>query len=283
MTLRSYYELTKPGIIAGNAVTAIAGFLLASRGYIDWWLFIAMLAGISFVMAGGCVFNNYIDRGIDAKMERTKQRVLVHEGVSFEVVLTYGTILALLGLFILGCWTNPLTTGIALIGFFVYVVWYGYEKRHSIYGTLVGSIAGAVPPIVGYCAVTDRFDAGAIILFVILCLWQMPHFYAIAIYRLEEYKAADIPVLPVKKGIAATKVQMLLYIIAFVLAVPLLTIYGYTGYTYLVIALLLALIWLGLSISGFWAKDNRRWARRMFFYSLITLMVLCLVIALRLG
>src|SRR5208282_3822889 len=111
--------------------------------------------------------------------------------------------------------TNPLAVSVAFAAFFIYVVLYGFWKRRKTVATLVGSIAGAIPPVVGYVAVSNRLDVGAWILFSILVLWQMPHFFAIAMYRLEDYKAASVAVLPAVKGIYATKVQMLLYILAF--------------------------------------------------------------------
>ena len=118
--------------------------------------------------------------------------------------------LGLLGNFILFLYTNLLTVVVADIGFFVYVVLYSFWKCHTIYGTAIGSIAGAIPPVVGYCAVSNHFDIGALILFIMLVLWQMPHFFSIAMYHFNDYKAAEIPVLPVKKGALRTKIHMVL-------------------------------------------------------------------------
>ncbi len=157
----------------------------------------------------------------------------------------------------------------------MYSIW----KRRSVYGTIVGSVSGAVPIVAGYTSVTNNFDMGAFIIFMILVLWQMPHFYAIAIYRLKDYAAANIPVLPVKKGIFITKIHMLFYIIAFIIAVSLLTLYGFTGYIYLSVALALGGGWLLLSIKGFKANDDAIWARKMFFFSLITITLLSVVIS----
>jgi protoheme IX farnesyltransferase len=237
------------------------------------------LIGLSFVIASACVFNNYIDRGIDEKMARTKNRALVRKLISPRSAIIYGTILGLIGTLILFLYTNPLATFLALTGFFFYVVVYGIWKRRSVYGTLVGSISGAVPPVVGYCAVSNNFDIGAIIFFIILVLWQMPHFYAIAIYRRNDYAEASIPVLPVKKGIYTTKMHMLLYIAAFIVASIALTIFGLTGYVYLVVMSLLGLKWLLLCTEGFRAEDDDLWARKMFKFSLIVITLLCLMIA----
>lgn len=277
--IKKYYRLTKPGIIYGNAITTIAGFLMASKWHGNLGLLVAALAGISIVIASACVCNNYIDRDIDDKMERTKNRALVKKLIPVKNALIFASVLGLLGFLILIIYTNPLTTFLAFTGFFFYVVLYSIWKRRSLYGTVVGSVAGAVPPVVGYCAVTNRFDMGALLLFLLLVFWQMPHFYAIAIFRLKEYTAASIPVLPVIQGIRTTKIQMLLYILAFILTTVLLTIFGFTGYVYLAVMVLLGLGWLGLCIKGFNTNNNTRWARKMFIFSLVIIILFSLMIA----
>lgn len=277
--LRTYYTLTKPGIIYGNAITAAAGFLLASAGHIDYWLLLATLLGMSLVIASGCVFNNYTDRELDAKMARTKKRALASGLVSGRSAIIYATVLGLAGFVVLALYTNRLTVGIGLVGLFVYVVLYGASKRRSIHGTLVGSIAGATPPVAGYCAVTDRFDSGALILFLILVFWQMAHFYAIATYRLNDYQAAGIPVLPVKKGILVTKVQILIYMVAFVVAALMLTVFGYTGYSYLVAIAILGLAWLWLGVQGLTVRDSKLWARQIFLSSLVVIISLSVLLS----
>ena len=277
--LKEYYYLTKPGIIYGNAITTTAGFFLASKGDFDFGLFLATLAGISLVIASGCVFNNYIDREIDAKMERTKNRALVKGTIPGGSAIIFGIILGILGFSILAKYTNLLTVEVALVGIFAYVVLYGIAKRRTVWGTVVGSISGAVPPVVGYCAVSNSLDLGAILLFLILVCWQMPHFYAIAIYRLDDYTRALIPVLPYKKGIGVTKMYMLFYVIAFTVAASLLTFYGYTGYIYLVVALVLSLTWLWFCIKGLRANvDSKLWAKKMFRFSLVVLTILSIMI-----
>ncbi len=260
-------------------MTAIAGFLLASAGQVSFGLLGAMVVGLSLVIGSACVFNNYIDRDIDRKMERTQKRALVKGTISGRNALAFGTVLGLAGVMVLGVLTNLLTLGVALVGVLVYVVLYAIGKRASVYGTLVGSVAGAVPPVVGYCAVTNQFDGGAIILFAILVLWQMPHFYAIAMYRLDDYAAASLPVLPVKAGLAATKRQILWYIAAFTVMVTALTVFGYTGYTYLIVATGLGLAWFVMGWRGLAASDDKLWARKMFKFSLIVLMTWSVLIS----
>lgn len=182
--IKSYLQVTKPGIIVGNLISVVGGFLLAAKGHMDHMLFIYTVIGVSLVVASGCAFNNLIDRDIDRKMERTKNRVLVKGLVSVNSTFMLAIVLGFLGFVILYFGANPLAMWLAVMGFMVYVFIYSlYMKRHSVYGTLIGSLSGAAPPVIGYCAVSNEFDTGALILLAIFSLWQMPHSYAIAIFR----------------------------------------------------------------------------------------------------
>jgi protoheme IX farnesyltransferase len=136
----------------------------------------------------------------------------------------------------------------------------------------VGSISGAIPPVIGYVGVKGSLDLAALILFVMIVLWQMPHFFAIASFRLKEYAAASIPILPLKKGMYQTKIQMVLYILAFIPVSVLLFFYGYTGYVYLVLTLFLGGSWLILGLQGFKCGNDFVWARKMFGLSLVVVM-----------
>lgn len=274
----NYYLLTKPGIIMGNLITVAAGFALASKGLFHFSLFFATLIGLALVIASACVFNNYIDRKIDQKMERTKNRPMVKGLVSGRSAILFAIVLGLSGNLILVFYTNFLTLLIANIGFFVYVCVYSMWKCRTIYGTAIGSISGGVPPLVGYCAASNQFDVGAMILFAIMVLWQMPHFFSIAMYRLDDYAAASIPVLPVKKGARTTKQRMVLYIIGFIIATLLLTLFDYTGYIYFLIATVLGTAWLWLCLKGFKSSNDKLWARRMFRLSLVIITALSITI-----
>ena len=275
---RTYCLLTKPGIILGNVITTAGGFVLASRSRIDFWLFLAVLSGLSLVIASACVFNNYIDRDADKKMTRTKNRALVMGVISAQRAILFALFLGLFGTLFLALFANLLTVVLALLGFFIYVVLYSFSKYYSMHGTLIGSIAGAIPPIVGYCAVSNCFDVGALILFTMIALWQMPHFFAIAIYRLDDYIAAAIPVVPVKKGIRTAKIQMLLYIVAFIVVSSMLALFGYVGNGYLIATALFGTSWLLLCIKGFKCASDKFWARKMFFFSLVVILGLCIVL-----
>ncbi len=269
--LKNYYTLMKPGIVYGNVFTTLAGFLFASRWHFNPVLLVATVVGIALVIASACVFNNYSDRDIDRKMERTKDRALATGAIPVRHALIFATVIGCVGVYLLFAYVNILTAAIALLGFILYVGPYGIFKRITHWATVVGSIPGAIPMVVGYTAVTDRLDSAALLLFLVLALWQMPHFYSIAIYRLDEYKKAGIPVLPARRGIRVTNVYIVFYIIAFLIAASMLTVLGYAGYTYLVCVLLFGFAWLWLGIQGFTAADSTRWARRLFRFSLIVL------------
>ncbi|RQO66718.1 protoheme IX farnesyltransferase [Aquitalea sp. FJL05] len=281
MKLKRYLQVTKPGIIFGNLISTVGGFLLATQGRLDWTLLLATVAGLSLVVASGCAINNCIDRDIDARMARTQKRVLVTGDMSPKAALAHGFVLGVAGFATLGIWTNSLTLACALFGFLIYVGVYSlYMKRKSVYGTLVGSLSGAVPPVAGYCAASGRFDSGAAILLLMFCLWQMPHSYAIAIFRFKDYEAAKIPVLPVVKGISEAKQQIVLYILAFAVATLLLVFYGYAGYGYLAVACATSLWWLKMALSGYKeSTDDRIWARQVFFFSIITVTALSVMMA----
>lgn len=280
-TLGDYFALTKPGIIGGNTISVMGGYFLAARGEFDVLLFLATILGLALVIASGCGFNNVIDRDIDAVMRRTRGRPLVQGRITPAAALGFSTLLGVAGFALLGLGTNGLTVALAAFGFAIYVGAYSlYMKRHSEYGTLVGSLSGAMPPVVGYCAVTGSFDGGALTLLLIFCLWQMPHSYAIAIFRLEDYRAASIPVLPVVKGIATARHHILGFILAFVAASLALGVAGYAGPGYVAIALLMGGYWLYLALQGYRAQDEVRWAKRVFGVSILTITALSLMMSL---
>jgi len=272
-TARRYYYLTKPGIIYGNCMSAAAGFLLAAQGNIEWLLFAALLVGMALVIASGCVVNNYIDRGIDSKMDRTHKRALVTGRISGREALLYAGILCVTGFTILIAYTNWLTAVAGLIGLVFYVVVYGIAKRLTVWGTVIGSISGAVPITAGYLAVSDELDTGALLLFLIMACWQMPHFYAIAMYRLDDYKAAGIPVLPAVRGIRHAKLKIMAYVVGFAAACTALTLTGYTGVIFLTVMLSISAVWFWKGYIGYKTNTDFAWAKRMFHFSLIVLLV----------
>lgn len=278
VTWKDFVQLTKPGIIFSNSITVFGGFWVASGWKIDWLLMIYTLVGTALVMASGCVLNNYLDRDMDRKMTRTQKRALASGKISPQIVLGYGILLGVVGITVLGLLANPLAALLGLIGLFVYVwIYTAWFKRTSVWSTFVGSFSGAVPPVIGYCAVIPELDKGAWILFGILFLWQPPHFWALGIRRMEEYRAAGFPLLPVVRGSYVTKISMIRYIVLLVPVSILLTFFGYTGQIYLYTATILGLWWAFMSIKGFKARDEELWAKKMFIFSINYLTILFIV------
>jgi protoheme IX farnesyltransferase len=279
---KTYVLLTKPGIIAGNLITTIGGFALASHGTINYFLFLITLLGLGLVIASACVWNNFLDRKIDARMKRTRNRALVQGTISDTAARSFGTILGFLGALLLALYTPWITFAVACLGFCIYTFVYTFWKKSSRYATFVGSLAGAVPIVVGYCAVTGSLDLGAFLLFLLMVLWQMPHFFAIALYRLPDYTAAAMPVLPVVRGVSTTKVRMLIYVTAFACTVPWLAFFGYAGSIYLVAMSILGLTWFILSLRGFKKNiSDAKWARSMFMFSLVVVLAQSACISLK--
>lgn len=278
--LKSYFQLTKPGMVVGNLLPAIGAFLLADGLQVDWGLLVATIGGLALVIAGACAFNNYLDRSIDARMKRTSKRALVRGQIKPLPALIFANLLFLVGAVVLFFATNGYAFTAALIGYFGYVFIYGYAKRRSHWGTLVGSIPGAMPPVVGYTAVSGRLDGAVVILFFILAIWQMTHFYAIAVYRRSDYAAAGLPVLSVRCGLKRTKLEMLVYAALFIVIAPLLWFYGYAGFVYLLAVVGLGLRWLLLCLRGFSKVDDNNWGRQVFGFSLLLLLVFSAIISL---
>jgi len=266
--------------VYGNDLSAVAGFLLASslKGKFELGIFAATLGGISLIIACGCVINNYIDRGLDAKMARTKWRQKMIDRIGPARIILYGSVLGMVGFGLLLAFVNVLTVAVGAVGLFFYLVMYGVGKRQSTWGTVIGSVSGATPIVGGYTAVGGRLDGAALILFLAMALWQMPHFYAIAMYRYDDYRAAGLPVLPVKRGVHTAKIQILAYIAAFTIAAALLTAYGYTDKIYLATMLALGLAWFIKGAQGL-QYDDEHWARRMFRFSLAVLLVFSVAVA----
>ena len=280
-TWRDFITLTKPGIIRSNLIAAFAGFWMASRWDIQFGLMMATLIGTVLVMASSCVFNNYFDRDMDTKMERTRNRSLPTGRLAPKVVLWYAVILGAAGLAVLFAFSGVLAGIFGAVGMFVYVVIYTlWLKRTSTWSTSVGAISGAMPPVIGYVAVTQSVDMGAVLLFALLFLWQPPHFWALGIRRVEEYRRAGFPLLPVVKGIKRTKYQMVPYLVLLIPVPILMYAYGYAGIYYLVIGLLLSAAWLYLSLKGFKAKDDEAWSKKVFIFSInhLTLSLFVLIL-----
>lgn len=279
-TWRDFVHVTKPGIVRSNLLVIVTGFWLASAWTDDFsiWLLLVTAVGSSLVMGGSCVLNNYLDRDLDIKMARTKDRPVATGRMSTRVALGYGMFLILAGTTVLGLGANALSALLGLIGAFVYVVVYtAWMKRTTHLNTVVGAISGALPPMIGWAAVTGNLEKGAWLLFAFMFLWQIPHFLALAMMKSKEYREAGYQMLPVVNSFLETKRQILLWTAALVPVSLFLYEVGVVGKIYFVSATVLGIGWLALAIKGFFAKDDMKWARQMFFYSLLYLTSLCII------
>ncbi|MCY4177591.1 MAG: heme o synthase [Endozoicomonadaceae bacterium] len=278
----NFISITKPGIVAGNLITAIAGFFFGAKGILYPLSLFSMMAGTIFIIASACVFNNFIDQDIDRLMPRTAYRTSLFESLSKYSILSYATILLISGSSILYFFTGILPLLVALAGFIVYLLFYTlWLKRRSTWSTLIGSISGATPPVIGYCAATHRFDDTAILLCLLLITWQMPHFLAISLYRLRDYNAAFIPVLPELRGKLYTQIHMLCWILLFVICIALLAIKGNIHWFYFSLVLVSSLSWFVYGCATLLQKMLfYKWGKQMFLISLINIFLASIMLCL---
>ncbi|WP_409178831.1 heme o synthase [Brevibacillus fortis] len=270
-------QTVKTGIIKSNLIPMFAGLTLALYTYqfslIDKLpeILFATIGSILIMGAAGA-FNNVYDRDIDSVMERTKNRPTVTGEISTKTVLWLASLMTILGLVAL-ILATPLAAIMGFLGLFFYVVPYTmWTKRRTVYNTEVGSISGAMPLLIGWAAIHPDITHPAILgLFIIMVIWQMPHFYAIAIRKHDEYKAAGVPMLPVVKGARRTYIQTNVYLVILIASSFLFWSLS-AGLTFM--ALLLNILWLVLSVFGYRKMDSQKWSKTMFIYSLIHMTVL---------
>lgn len=272
-------ELFKAIVLISNVLPVATGFWLAlhysNRSFIDHWeLFFLTIIGSTLVMAGALVLNNWYDVDIDTVMERTQQRPTVTGNISLKVVLYMGIILTILGFFLL-LFTTFEAVIYAFVGWFTYVILYTmWSKRRYTLNTVIGSVSGAVTPLIGWAAIDSAFHIVPIVLFLILFIWQMPHTFAIAMKKCKEYKAAGVAMLPVVHGFDVTKRQIFIYILCLF---PFPYYLASLGTVFIVIATLLNIGWIFISLRGFFTKNDLKWANVVFLYSVNYLMILFLL------
>ena len=277
---RSYLQLIKPGITLSNTMTAVAGFFLASS-VVAFRLeaLIGATLGIALVIASACVLNNIIDRDIDVRMKRTRRRAVVSGAISVLPASLFLIVLGVAGFSLLLFLTNIVTFILGVIAYFWYVVIYGVAKRTTPFSTIIGGVPGALPPVAGYTALTGVVDPTAIVLFFILFFWQIPHFYAISIFRRNDYANAGLPVWAVRYGVKSAKLQILVSVIMYGIVTSLLFVFGHVGIVYLIVSSLLSLYWLYKGIVLYRRIDDEKWAKTMFGISLLLILAMSLLIA----
>ncbi|CEG58068.1 heme o synthase [Legionella fallonii] len=247
---RDYVELCKPRVVLLMLLTVLVGMYLATPGWINLSLISFTLVGVGLCAGSAAAINHLVDRHIDSIMARTKKRPVAHGRVSVIQALWFALIMGALGLTILAVLVNQLTallTFVTLIGYAG--VYTGYLKRATSQNIVIGGLAGAAPPLLGWTAVTNHLDPQALLLVLIIFTWTPPHFWALAIYRFEEYQDAQIPMLPVTHGIQYTKLNVYLYTILLLVVSVLPFVVGMSGWLYLAGALGLGLRFL------FWAHN----------------------------
>lgn len=275
---RAYYELCKPRVVALMLITTVVGMLLATPGWVPWQILVFGNIGIGLTAAAGAVTNHLIDRRIDAAMRRTHKRPIPTGKVSPTMAAIFAGTLAIIGLGLLTWIVNPLTallTFFSLVGYaFIYTV---FLKRTTPQNIVIGGLAGAAPPLLGWTAVTGHLDYGGLLLVLIIFVWTPPHFWALAIYRVEEYSKANIPMLPVTHGVAFTKLNILLYT-CLLLAISLLPfVVNISGWIYLAGSLTLGLGFLYWAVKLL-VSQAPIVAMKTFRYSIVYLLLLFVVL-----
>ncbi|WP_085992505.1 heme o synthase [Oceanobacillus senegalensis] len=271
--------LIKIGIVNSNLMTTFTGLWLAiyftgTTLSSNWDVILLTLIGSGLVIAGGCIINNWFDVDIDPKMTRTKSRPTVTGFFSSKSVLTMGILTTTIGIILL-LFTTVAATVTAFFGWFVYVVLYTiWSKRKTTLNTIVGSFSGAVPPLIGWLAISPEYHLVPTMMFLIMFIWQTPHFLSLAMKKVEDYRAADVPMLPVVHGFEMTKRQIVIYIACLL---PLPFFLASLGTIFIAIATLLNIAWLIIGIKGFYMKDDLKWANLIFIFSLNYLTIIFLL------
>jgi protoheme IX farnesyltransferase len=268
---RDFYEMCKPRVVMLMLLTSMVGMFLAVPGMVPLDVLILGNLGIGLVAGSGAVVNHLIDRKIDVLMKRTHNRPLPQGRVDPIHATIFAVVTCVTGMSILLFWVNPLSAWLTLASFVGYAFIYtGYLKRATPQNIVIGGLSGAMPPLLGWAAVTGTIEPGALILVLIIFAWTPPHFWALAIHRKEEYAKTGIPMLPVTHGNYVTKVHIIIYtaILAVVSVFPYLT--GMSGPLYLVAALALGVGFLFWS-SVLMFKQQPSTAMQTFRYSILYL------------
>lgn len=274
---RQFYALTKPRVIQLIVFCALIGMVLAVPGVPSWAdvrLALVACLGIWLVAGAAAAFNCIVEKGIDAKMKRTAWRPTARGELNDRQTLLFSAVLCVLGSTLLYVWVNPLTMWLTFATFIGYAVVYTVIlKPLTPQNIVIGGASGAMPPVLGWAAMAGNVGPEALILFLIIFLWTPPHFWALALYRVEDYRKSGLPMLPVTHGNEFTRLMVLLYTFMLFAACLLPYVYGMSSWIYLIAALSLSV---GFCLYGFWLwrEYSDALARKTFRFSLIHLSVL---------
>ena len=274
---RDYLELTKPIVVALMILTSVIGMFLSVPGMVPWEILIFGNLGIALCAGSAAAVNHLVDQRIDLVMARTKNRPIAQGRLATRDAIIFALVLGVAGTAILWVWTNQLTVWLTLASLFGYAFVYTmYLKRATPQNIVIGGLAGAAPPLLGWTAVTNALDPNGLLLALIIFVWTPPHFWALAIHRRDDYAKVGIPMLPVTHGIEFTRLNILLYTILLIIVSLLPFVVGMMGVLYLVGALVLGggfLYWSIILYRG----NNKLAPMETFKYSSIYLMTLFLV------
>lgn len=276
--LKDYWELSKPRVVALMLVTVLVGMLLAPRESWSWMLMFSTLMGISLCAGSAAAINHLLDCHLDAKMQRTQNRPVVKGRVTPKQVLLFSLLMASFGVFILYNDVNPLTAGLTFLSLIGYAgIYTGFLKRATTQNIVIGGLAGAAPPLLGWTAITNHIDPQALLLVLIIFVWTPPHFWALALHRLHDYQKIDIPMFPVIYGEKLTKLHVLLYVFLLIIVTLLPVVIGMCGRIYLVGVMLLNLRFLYWAIV-LYRKEQPKTAISTFKYSIYYLLGLFILL-----
>jgi len=278
-SIADFLSLCKVKVVSLIMLTAIIGMFLATPDIPPWHLVTLGSIGIAFASMSAATFNHVIDQKIDEEMSRTEHRPLPEGKMTTRTALSFGLLLGILGIAILAIGVNLLTAILTLFALIGYAVFYTlYLKRATPQNIVIGGAAGAAPPLLGWTAITNSIDPGALLLFLIIFIWTPPHFWALAIHRRDEYAKVNIPMLPVTHGSQYTRLQILLYTILLVVITVLPYLTGMSGLIYLAGALLLGIGFLYFAVRLLKSPEDKRLPMRTFGYSINYLMLLFIIL-----
>ena len=272
--LRQFYALTKPRVVQLIVFCAVVGMLLAEPGLPPVGTALAAAAGIWLVAAAAAAFNCLVERRIDAKMARTAWRPTAKGELTNMQALVFSALLCAAGAVLLVLWVNTLTLWLTLATFIGYAVIYTVVlKPLTPQNIVIGGASGAMPPVLGWAAMRGDVGPEALMMFLIIFLWTPPHFWALALYRAEDYRRSGLPMLPVTHGSEYTRQQVLLYTVVLLAATLLPYVYGMSGLIYLVAALILGALFIAYAFR-LWRNYSDALARRTFVFSIAHLSLL---------